>query len=131
MSPQEYLIAITFILLTLFWLGIISILAVGCTNNFFEGKFKPAIVCLVLTIIFIVVGIVGFKYMSDFPEMEFLRGDKCTECGNLLDTADKFCDQCGAEVPAETAPKCNKCHAEYEEDDRYCAECGAQLSTGE
>lgn len=130
MTFQEYLIAIVFILLTLFWLGIVSVVTIGCAHNFSEGRHKVAVTCLVLTIILIVVGIFGFKYMSDLPEMEFLKGDECAECGNLLNDTDKFCDQCGAEVPVDAQSECSECHAKYEKGDRFCAKCGASLSKG-
>lgn len=125
MSSQEYTITFLFLLLMLFWIGLLAWLTVSMAHKFEEGKPKTAILCIILVLIIIVGGIIGWKYLSDQPEWEFLKTPTCAECGETLHPDDNFCKTCGLEVVDEVV-KCPACNAECDTADKFCAQCGAE-----
>lgn len=50
---------------------------------------------------------------------------RCPKCGSDNDAGAKFCDQCGANLPAITA--CGNCGEKNEPDARFCNNCGDSL----
>ena len=52
----------------------------------------------------------------------------CLACDHLNDGAAKYCDQCGAAMPASIS--CAECATVNDPDARYCDGCGAGLGNG-
>ncbi|MBQ8806498.1 MAG: zinc ribbon domain-containing protein [Bacteroidaceae bacterium] len=125
MSPQEYFLTIIFLLLTLFWLGFVSAFIVGGAHRIEEGSWKSGVICIIVGIMIIILGVVGWHYLSNQPDWEFLKTHVCAECDAPISHSDKYCAECGYEVAVNN--QCPECHTEYEEGDKYCAECGASI----
>jgi membrane protease subunit (stomatin/prohibitin family) len=48
---------------------------------------------------------------------------KCPNCGNQVDPAGKFCQECGTRLAPQTQP-CVNCHAEIDAGAKFCPNCG-------
>ncbi len=53
---------------------------------------------------------------------------KCVRCDYVAEKGDKFCRQCGEELPIESTFLCD-CGAEVKASDKYCHQCGSMFAT--
>lgn len=65
-----------------------------------------------------------------------LRAELCPRCNAPIDTAHKFCNECGADLSilrtsATSASKfCNQCGSPFPQGSKFCPECGNNLQSG-
>ena len=49
----------------------------------------------------------------------------CPECGNMLTSNSKFCNECGCKIQA--APVCPECGTQLQPGSKFCNECGTKI----
>ena len=57
----------------------------------------------------------------------------CPQCGNRVDSSDRFCGACGTPRPEAPQPRkklCPGCGFELDEEAAFCPQCGARLTSG-
>ncbi len=62
-------------------------------------------------------------------------GLSCPACGAAYQAGDRFCVDCGGELPGAAVPPgvraCPSCQAPIGPDDSFCPKCGTAIRTGE
>ncbi len=54
---------------------------------------------------------------------EGLKEERCANCGDLIESNEKYCSKCGK----QTSLKCPKCKTKNMSTDKYCRNCGEKL----
>ena len=54
-----------------------------------------------------------------------VNSTKCIQCGNEIESGEKFCSSCGIEIKRE---KCKQCGNELKSSEKFCAECGTKIT---